>query len=285
VGFNTSEIESTYLYKLTKRQKVGVIQLVAENYLSHFTPQFLFISGDANPRHSIQTVGELYYYDILLLPLGIFFLVKSKNKWSWLVLTWFFLAPVPASIATEAPHASRTMFAIGGWQIVSAVGFFYLLTLIKKSNIRFWFIIFSSIVFLLFTENYIIKYFENYPVQYSSDWQYGYMKVFTDYKNDFGKYNRVIVSDQDGQPYIFALYYLKYDPNSFRQTVVYSPESNWGASTVKSFGNFVFKKIEASDLQKGTLVFSTPDDEIKGVAPTGEIKNLDGSTAFLVYSK
>jgi hypothetical protein len=285
VTFNTQEVESTYLYKLTKHQKIGVVQLIAQNYLSHFTPQFLFISGDHNPRHSIQTMGELYYYDVLLLPFGIFFLVKSKNKWSWLVLVWFFLAPIPASIATEAPHASRTMFALGGWQIVSATGFFYLLTLIKKENVRFWLIIFSCVVFFLFVDDYSYKYIWLYPTQYSSDWQYGYMKIFTDYKNDFGKYTSVIVSDQDGQPYIFALYYLKYDPNSFRQTVIYNPESNWGASTVKSFGNFIFKKVEASDLQKNTLVFATPNDEIKGVIPNGEIKNLDGSAAFWIYSK
>jgi len=78
---------------------------------------------------------------------------------------------------------------------------------------------------------------------------------------------------------------LKYDPNSFRQEVVYNPESDWGASTVKSFGNFEFKKIEASDLQKNTLVFATPNDKIPSVSPTGEIKDLNGEVSFWVYSK
>jgi hypothetical protein len=200
-------------------------------------------------------------------------------------LAWFVLAPIPASIATEAPHASRSMFALGGWQIVSASGFYYLMGLIKNSKFRFWFIISSSIIFLLFTENYLLKYFENYPKDYSSDWQYGYMKIFTDYRTDFAKYDRIVVSDQDGQPYIFALYYLKYDPNSFRQTAFYNPVNNWGASTVKSFGKFVFKKIESSDLQNNTLVFATANDKIKGVNPAGEIKNLNGQVSFWVYSK
>jgi len=265
-------------------RKTGVIQTVIENYFSHFTPQFLFISGDANPRHSIQTVGELYYYDLLLLPLGIFFLLRKRNNWSRLILAWFFLAPIPASIATEAPHAARSMFAIGGWQIVSAVGFFYLLTLIKKTDAKFLFMVFSSIVFILFTENYLIKYYRYYPIRYSGDWQYGYMKIFTDYKKDFSKYNKVVISDQDGQPYIFALYYLKYDPNSFRKTVIRSPEDFLGNYTVKSFGNFVFKTVEDSDLQKNTLVFASPNDKIDGISPVGEIKDLNGEVSFWVYS-
>ena len=94
-----------------------------------------------------------------------------------------------------------------------------------------------------------------------------------------------MVSDQDGQTYIFALYYLKYDPNSFRQSAVYNPVDNWGASTVKSFGKFVFKKIESSDLQKSTLVFATINDKIAGVNSVGEIKDLNGQVSFWVYSK
>ncbi len=285
VTFDTQKINSTYLYKLTHRQKIGIAQLMAENYLTHFTPKFLFISGDSNPRHSIQAVGELYWYEALLLPLGVYFLIKTKSKWAWLILAWFILAPVPASIATEAPHASRSMFALGGWQIVSASGFFYLLSLFKKSRFREYFIAFSVLIFLFFTENYLYNYFAVYPVKYSSDWQYGYMKIFTDYKKDFAKYNRVIVSDQDGQPYIFALYYLKYDPNLFRETVQYSPESNWGASTVKSFGKFIFKKVTEGDLQKGSLVFATDNDKIGDVSPISKIMNLNGTTAFWVYAK
>jgi len=186
VTFNTEEVESTYLYKITKHQKVGIAQLVAENYLSHFTPKFLFISGDSNPRHSIQTVGELYLYDAILLPFGIFYLLRKKNKWSLLLLIWFFLAPLPAAIATEAPHASRSMFALGGWQIVSATGFYYLLSLIRKTKFEFWFVAFSCVALFLFIEDYSYKYIWNYSTAYSSDWQYGYMRIFTDYKNDFG---------------------------------------------------------------------------------------------------
>ncbi|MGA3291902.1 MAG: glycosyltransferase family 39 protein [Candidatus Microgenomates bacterium] len=285
VVFPDSEIKSTYLYKLTKHEKVGMLQLVAQNYLFHFTPQFLFISGDSNPRHSIQTVGELYWFDAILLPIGFYYIIRNNKKWSWLLLVWFFLAPIPASIATEAPHASRTMFAIGGWQVVSTLGFCWLLDLAKKLKFQLWFVTISTLVFLLFTENYLFKYFGAYSVNYSSDWQYGYMKIFTGYKNDFGRYNHIVVSDQDGQPYIFALFYLKYNPDLFRETVVYNPENDWGASTVKSFDKFVFKKVENSDLQKNTLIFATPMDMITNATPLGVIRNLDGSVAFWVYSK
>lgn len=35
------------------------------NYLSYFSPQFLFLRGDCNLRHSILRVGELHLFDIM----------------------------------------------------------------------------------------------------------------------------------------------------------------------------------------------------------------------------
>lgn len=266
-------------------QKNGGFATVTKNYFSHFSSQFLFISGDYNPRHSIQMMGELYLYDVFLLPLGIYFLLTHRSKWSWLILTWLFLSPIPASIATETPHASRDMFALGVMQIISAIGFYYLLASIKKSKIRLLFIIFSSLIFIIFTEIYLIKYFKYYPTQYSKEWQYGYMKIFTGNDYDFSKYKKVVVSDGYGQPYIFALYYLEYNPDSFRKSVIYNPTGKNGEQSVKSFGNFVFKPIETSDLEINTLIFSTPSDRLIDVSPVGEIKDINGSTSFYIYSK
>ncbi len=70
----------------------------------------------------------------------------------------------------------------------------------------------------------------------SSDWQYEYKEIFSKTKEG-------VVSDEFAQPYIFALFYLKYPPEEFRKTVKYNPPDEWGFSTVASFGNFQFKKL------------------------------------------
>ncbi len=62
-------------------------------------------------------------------------------------------------------------------------------------------------------------------------------------KEIFEKQKSGCVSDQYAQPYIFALYYNKIDPKDFISTRKLNPVSDWGFSTVKSFGNYTFPKI------------------------------------------
>src|SRR3989344_5114984 len=64
--------------------------IIAGHYVDHFDFDFLFLSGDSNPRHSIQTVGGLF---LIQLPLII---LDLRRKWPWLV--WLLLAPLPAAL-------------------------------------------------------------------------------------------------------------------------------------------------------------------------------------------
>ncbi|MBU1085684.1 glycosyltransferase family 39 protein, partial [Patescibacteria group bacterium] len=51
-----------------------------DHYLDHFNFNYLFISGDSNPRHSTQLVGSLYLIQLPLLIFGLFSLFKNKKS-------------------------------------------------------------------------------------------------------------------------------------------------------------------------------------------------------------
>lgn len=279
INITVEQISSTKIFQLTKNRYLGRLEIIFNQYLSHFSPQFLFISGDKNPRHSIQSFGELIWFDALFIPLGLVYIFKLKKKWSFLTLIWLSIATLPGALVREAPHASRAMFSLGVWQIISAVGLYNLHKLFFRSF--FWPL--CLILILIPTSFYIKSYFSYYPISYSQDWQYGYKKIFTDY-NEFDKYDWVIISDQYGQPYIFALYYLKYLPSKFRSEVVYNPIDQWGSSTVKSFNKFIFNKVKFDNLPRGKLlIFASFSEKLDGILENAVIKNLDGTVAFYVY--
>ena len=140
-------------------------------------------------------------------------------------------------------------------------------------------------IFLFSFESFFTDFLTKYPALSAPDWQYGDREIFENYSASFDKYEKIVISDEYAQPYIFALFYQKYSPADFRKTATYNPVNDWGFSTVKSFGKFVFKKIQAEDLTDDNLVFSTAGDKIEDETPTGDIKNPDGSTSFWVYSK
>ena len=90
--FSNKKIIESIISKRSSVQEIGIIEKVfhnklqawgdeiKNNYLISFSPQFLFINGDPNPRHTVPGFGEIYW--ILLTPLltGIYVLIKDHEK-------------------------------------------------------------------------------------------------------------------------------------------------------------------------------------------------------------
>jgi hypothetical protein len=149
-----------------------------------------------------------------------------------LPLVLLLLAPIPAALTKESPHALRALLEAPSFAMISALGIVFLKENIKK---------FSTVIFLivivcyyLFFESYMTDFITKYNIETSSDWQYEYKEIYKNQKS--GE-----VTDKYGQPYIFALYYLKYSPEKFRKEVILNPINNWGFSRVKYFNGFIFE--------------------------------------------
>ena len=253
----------------------------ARNYLSHFSPSFLVSNGDTNLRSQQAGFGELYLLDIPLIVLGLLYVLKRKGKANWLLLAILLASPIPAAITRESPHALRAITMAPIIAIICSMGAFYLGDIVPKY--RNYIFLGLIVLYLGFFESYAQAFFETYPADSSQDWQYGYKKLFSDYADEIAGAEKVIISDEHAQPYIFAAFYGKYDPASFQEKAVRNSQDKWGASSVSGFDKFVFKKIEEKDLTAGTLVFATAKDKPSFSVPNSEIRFLDGSGAFWVY--
>lgn len=204
-----------------------------KNYLAHFSYSFLFDRGDANPRSQIPGRGQLYLIEIPFIIFGLV-LIFNKKKMFWLILFALLISPIPASLTRESPHALRSILAAPSYAAIAAMGVVYIAEVIKKySNITL--ALFVAVYGLSFM-SYYSDFLTNYQKESASAWQY-------EYKEIFDRSTGGVVTDEYAQPYIFALFYLKYPPQDFRNTVKYNPLDKWGFSTVESFGDFQFKKL------------------------------------------
>lgn len=221
------EIEKTELFKSTKSNLLGRINLTFNQYISHFSLQYLFISGDKNPRLSAQVTGEFYYIDIVFLFSGIIFIFRKRLKELLVVLFWALIAPLPGSLAAEAPHAGRAMFMMGSWQIISAIGFYSIISLFRKKAAKLIVIIVSLVIFGFLSFNFLSYYFGQYARRYAIEWQYG-MKQIVEFIKSHQEYHVVYMTDVRYQPYIFFLYYLKTPLPDYLRSVIYNnnKESN-----------------------------------------------------------
>ncbi len=118
--FNVLSIMSDYYH-----EKFGgfswsrTFEIFYQNIISHFTPSYLFISGDTNLRHSTGFVGQWSWAETLACILAIYLVFKGQlvERRRELVilglLIWgYFCGIIPAALTWESnPHALRSIGA------------------------------------------------------------------------------------------------------------------------------------------------------------------------------
>ncbi|MBN1517447.1 glycosyltransferase family 39 protein [Candidatus Sumerlaeota bacterium] len=109
--------------RLSVFNQPGGVGLFLRNYLAHFSPLFLFFTGDAQPRHGLPLCGVMLHVELPLFLMGLWTLGKRRSREDLLLLGWFLLSPISAALTNEGnPHALRMLHAIPSTMAISAVG-------------------------------------------------------------------------------------------------------------------------------------------------------------------
>ncbi len=274
---------------LDNRRLVYAKAIIA-GYISHFSPNWLFITGDIS-RHHAPNMGLLYLFEFPFLLLGLYFLVFGKfdKKIKLLVLSWLLIAPIPASITTGVPHAVRTLNFLPTFQIIISLGI--VVAVASISNFKFSIFNFKiwklfAICYLLFAAFNFSYYLNQYFVQLnyydSYDWQYGYKDAVDEVKKIEGNYREIVISDKQpmDKSYMFFLFYLKYPPEEYQKI---GEKSSGSFDSHHSFGRYTFRPIDwqKDSLKRDVLYIGNPDEIPEGSAMKA-IYNLDGTPAMRV---
>ncbi len=225
-----------------KQTSIAEPKVVLARYFEYFSPKFLFVSGDDNPRHSIQTVGTFYWLDLPLLIIGLLVVlwrlfVKKDTKMLFL-LTWVFLAPLPGAASSSLPHVSRAMFITGSWLMISALGAYTVISILKNKYYRIIMGILLVVVSGYFLSRYLKDYFVKYDQRYAIEWIYG-MKDIVKFADKFD-FDRVYMTESMMQPYIFFLYYLQTPLPEYLSSVKYNETKSAPSNVVYSYGKYQF---------------------------------------------
>lgn len=257
--FSQDNVEKTQIFQKTNNSLLGLGEITLRQYVTHFTPQYLFISGDQYPRNSVKVIGEFYKIDALFILVGLFYLLMMRSKVSILVLAWLLLAPIPSSLVQGAPSANRAIFMVGSLHLLSALGVSVIVRLFKQ-RLRIYILIIILLAASLQVYSYINYYFTVYPLKDPHEWQYG-MKQIVEFVNLHPEYDQVYVTDIRSQPYIFFLFYLKTPLPEFLNTMVYNRGEIKKTSVVAYFDKYYFggwDPIESMP-SPGVLYVLSPD--------------------------
>lgn len=257
-----------------------------KHYLDNLDPAFLFIKGDGNPKFSIQDVGQLYVWELPFLILGAFMLVRRREGYWYILPIWILIGIIPAATARETPHALRIETTLPAFQIVTAYGlvlaYRYIYEKVKNKKLLLLMIgLFSIICISVFTY-FIHTYFVHYPKVYAGEWQYGYKEAINFSESQKSKYKKIFITEDLGRPYIYVLFYGKYDPSTLKKAEI--TREALGFVHVNKFDKYNFAK-ELPYGEDDVLYISSPHKVPDGAHKIKNFKLPNGTTVLVAYEK
>jgi len=178
-----------------------------------------------------------------LILIGIICLKNLKNrKFIRTMILWLVIAPIPAMIVMPTPHANRSLQMIIPLVFLGGVGLEYLISHTHKIVIGL-FGLWMFGVFLIYTN----QLFGSYPKKFAPDWQAGNREMVNYVKSISAKYKKVYITNIAGVPYIYLLFYTKYDPSLYQK-----------AGSSKGFANFQIVDTNAKIYKEKNVLYVAP---------------------------
>lgn len=264
-------------FTIFHNRRIIYAETFINNYLSHFSPNWLFIKGDLE-RHHAPGFGLLYLISLPFIVMGVYFLFSNERMIALLLGYWFLLAPVSGALVTGSPNAERALIMLPIWQILEAFGFIQLIRVINKKRIKKLLLIFIAFIYLFFFVLYVDLYFLHTNSDYEQFWQHGYSQAVDAIRGYELSGNKIFFSKDYEQGYIFYLFYTSYDPAKYIQ--------NGGSNVISrpcfNIGNVYFK--DCSGLaRKGDIYVTQEEIGANNLQKINTIRDEEGKVVGFIY--
>lgn len=204
-------------------------QDITLRWMSHFSPAFLFIVGDQNPRHSSQYFGMLYPWELVTIFLALLMVTPPLRT---RLGGWTLLAPAAASVTTGTPHALRAFILSIFLALWSAIGTQWLWQLWRQSApprlpASWWNQVgvssFAAVLMLSVLAAWQYWWYI-YPSRYAQEWQYGYQEIVTYLNEHAGTNDPIFLTRSYGRPAMYVWFYTQTPPRDVQAAAATTPK-------------------------------------------------------------
>lgn len=198
--------------RIFSNKAIYLVSNSLNNYLTYLSPQFLFTSGAGEPNYGVMPGrGLLYYFELPLLLIFVWLLIKNPSKVHYFILLVLLISPIPAAL-TKGPGmaANRAATMIPFLVLASAFSFQKIL---KYQRLKIVMVLFIVVSMAFFLEDY---YFHSARI-FGPSRNYGYREAFLRAKPMLDTYPDVRLSRSLSSPHIFAAFYWQIDPSFYQK--------------------------------------------------------------------
>lgn len=263
-------------------------------FVAYFQPSFWFYDGLYMTTKGIYGLGVVYLFELPLLLIGIFSLIKKWNTLSLSLFGWILLGIIPASLTQNEQHSLRTLVILPAALLVIAIGaktYVHLLMANRKNLLLFANAFY--ILLILWNLGFALLVFSvHFPIQKGENFMEGTKQVVDYALKHKDEYKEIVFDPVRGTqgpfivsvPHTYVLFYSKYDPSKYQT----EPKRVEGGSY--GFDKFTFRNIDWRQDRKeiGTLFISSPwslpQQDIKPDEIKEKIYLSNGQLVFLIVS-
>ncbi len=249
-GFSLTQVErrndhpnpNSLTVKLLHNKATEFSKTLVTNYFNHFQFKFLLNQGDPIDRLSFPKSGLISFWQILFTILGFLItLITYRKRINSLFLGLFFLAPIASATTFQTPSIIRSLLIILPLAYFTGLGLDQLYQSLKSKFWRFSFLlIFLPFLWYSFSFN-LHNYLADYDHFLPRAFQPGYQQAVAKMNLYQKRYDKVVFTKAYGQPYIFVLFFQKYDPKKYQSIKKQATTpGRFGFLTVNQFDKYYF---------------------------------------------
>jgi hypothetical protein len=232
--------------KLVFNYPVSIINVFFKNYLSFFSPDFLFLKGDTVLRHSTGMVGQFFPFLLPFMLYGAFIFFKNADgKLRSIFLVWILVSPLPAAITKDgANYLLRAITLMPFLTYFSGLGLVGSVSWFKNKIIKAVYLVALLFIGLYSAYYFYFGYFHVYPALAAQSYEYGFKEI-----SDFQVSNpgKILIVWEDKYPTLYFCFWQKLPTDVCDRTKLNSTDM---------INNTIV------DLPLDSLLFSLPQNEI-----------------------
>lgn len=237
------------------------IKEIPNRYFAQLSSDFLVAQGDTNYRFGFQNLGLITPVEYILFFVGLYYLFRKNVKYKGILLALFFITPLSNALTWQSPSLIRSFVLFFPLLCIVSYGIYFLLQEFKDKKIKIAFFTGALLLMLFYLYTNLDVYFNHYAKRavVVRQWQCGYRELASYIKKNYDRFDRFVITDRHGQPYIFLLYYLGIDPKIYQKNAKISEPDRYGFGQIGQFDKFKFNFNYNPSLRK-TAFIGYPDE-------------------------
>lgn len=207
--------------RLLHNKVVGYGNEIINNYVSHFSFDFLFRDKAFPTRMTIFGAGNMHLVELLFLLFGMYMIVTRRSRYHILIGLWILLAPIGSSMTyDDVPNMQRTLLMQPALGITVAFGIYALLSKVRSHKMVILPVIGLAALYLFNMLQYLDAYYVHQPIQSAQFRNAGYSELVSEVVKMKANFKRIVITNAESAPSVFFLFYTAYDPISYQRESV-----------------------------------------------------------------